>query len=241
MSHEPKYKRVLIKLSGESLAGPDGAPIDAPRAWAVADQIAPVVGMDVQVAIVIGGGNILRGRDLRDNPHVRRPTADAMGMFATVINALALRDTLESHCIPARVMSARPMGAACETFARDAAIRHLNAGRVVVLAGGTGNPFFTTDTCAALRALEIDAEAVLKATNVDGVYDSDPQKNPNAKRYEKLTYQQVLADRLGVMDLTAISMCMENDLPIVVFEFAREGNLARAVRGMNVGTTVGRE
>ena len=241
MSHEPKYKRVLIKLSGESLAGPDGVPVDAARAWAVADEIAPVVEMDVQVAIVIGGGNLIRGRDLRANPHVQRPTADAMGMFATVINALALRDTLESHRIPARVMSARPMGPACETFGRDNAIRHLDAGRVVVLAGGTGNPFFTTDTCASLRALEIGAEAVLKATNVDGVYYSDPLKNPDAKRYERLTYQQVLADQLGVMDLTAISMCMENDLPIVVFEFAREGNLARAVRGMNVGTTVGRE
>ncbi len=241
MSHEAKYKRVLVKLSGESLVGADGAPIDAAAAWAVADEIAPVVGMDVQVAIVIGGGNLIRGRHLRDNPHIQRPTADAMGMFATVVNALALRDTLESHRIPARVMSARPMGTACETFARDVAIRHLNAGRVVVLAGGTGNPFFTTDTCASLRALEIGAEAVLKATNVDGVYDSDPVTNADAKRYERLTYQQVLADQLGVMDLTAVSMCMENNLPIVVFKFAEAGNLAKAVRGMDVGTTVGCE
>ena len=239
MAREPKYKRVLVKLSGESLASADGSPIDAQAAWAVADEVAPVVEMGVQVAVVIGGGNLIRGRQLRDNPHVQRPTADAMGMLATVINALALRDTLESHRIPARVMSARAMGGACETFRRDRAIAHLDAGRVVVLAGGTGNPFFTTDTCASLRALEVGAEAMLKATNVDGVYDSDPVTHPDAIRYDHLTYQQVLADQLGVMDLTAVSMCMENDLPLVVFKMARAGNLAAAVCGQDVGTTVG--
>ena len=241
MAREPRYKRVLVKLSGESLGGDGGLPIDADAAWSVADEIASVVEMGVQVAIVIGGGNLLRGRDLKDNLHVQRPTADAMGMLATVINALALRDTLESHRIPARVLSARGMGGACETFRRDIAVAHLNAGRVVVLAGGTGNPFFTTDTCASLRALEIGAEAMLKATTVDGVYDADPATNADAKRYDHLTYSQVLADQLGVMDLTAVSMCMENDLPIVVFKMADAGNLAAVVCGQDVGTTVGNQ
>lgn len=241
MAREPRYKRVLVKLSGESLGGGEGLPIDADAAWAVADEIDPVVEMGVQVAIVIGGGNLIRGRDLRDNPHVQRPTADAMGMLATVINALALRDTLESHRIPARVLSARPVGSACETFRRDIAIAHLHAGRVVVLAGGTGNPFFTTDTCASLRALEIGAEAMLKATTIDGIYDADPSDNPDARRYDHLTYTQVLADQLGVMDLTAVSMCMENDLPIVVFKMAEAGNLAAVVCGQDVGTTVGHQ
>jgi len=241
MARKPRYKRVLVKLSGESLCCGDGSPINAAAAYGVADEIASVVEMGVQVAIVIGGGNLLRGRDLKDNPHVQRPTADAMGMLATVINALALRDTLESHRIPARVLSARPMGGACETFRRDLAIAHLDAGRVVVLAGGTGNPFFTTDTCASLRALEVGAEAMLKATTVDGVYDADPRDNPDAKRYDHLTYSQVLAEQLGVMDLTAVSMCMENDLPIVVFKMAGAGNLAAVVCGQDVGTTVGNQ
>jgi len=241
MAREPLYKRVLVKLSGESLVGGGGSPINADAAWAVADEIAPVVEMGVQVAIVIGGGNLIRGRHLRDNPHVQRPTADAMGMLATVINALALRDTLESHRIPARVLSARAIGSVCETFRRDIAVAHLDAGRVVMLAGGTGNPFFTTDTCASLRALEIGAEAMLKATTVDGIYDSDPRDNPDAKRYDHLTYSQILANQLGVMDLTAVSMCMENDLPIVVFKMAVAGNLAAVVCGQDVGTTVGNQ
>lgn len=239
MSREPRYNRILVKLSGQSLAGEDSS-VDAAAAWAVADEIAPVIEMGVQTAVVIGGGNLIRGRHLADNPHIQRPTADAMGMLATVMNALALRDTFESHRIPARVMSARPTGAVCETFMRDNALAHLDAGRVVILAGGTGNPFFTTDTCASLRALEIGAEVLLKATNVDGVYDSDPASNPDAKRYDRLTYQQVIAQRLGVMDLTAVSMCMENDLPIIVFELSRTGSLAAAVCGDDVGTVVTR-
>ncbi len=239
MSREPRYRRVVVKLSGESLSGAESSPVDADAASAVADEIAPVVEMGVQVAVVIGGGNLIRGRHLADNRHIQRPTADAMGMLATVINALALRDTLESHGLPARVMSAGAMGAACETFMRDKAIGHLDAGRVVVLAGGTGNPFFTTDTCASLRALEIDAQVLMKATNVDGVYDSDPATNPEAKKYDRLTYQQVIAERLGVMDMTAVSMCMENNLPIIVFKLSQAGSLARAVCGESVGTVVG--
>ena len=238
MSREPRYKRVLVKLSGESLSASGQTPVDADAAAVVAAEIESVVRMGVEVAVVIGGGNLIRGRDLADNPHIQRPTADAMGMLATVINALALRDTLESHGMPASVMSARPMGAACETFMRNRALHYLDAGRVVVLAGGTGNPFFTTDTCAALRALELNAQVLLKATNVDGVYDSNPSDNPDAKRYDSLTYQQVIAERLGVMDLTAVSMCMENDLPIIVFKLARVGSLLGAVCGDDVGTVV---
>ena len=237
MSREPQYKRVLVKLSGESLAGKH-SPVDADAAWAVADEIAPVVDMGVQLAVVIGGGNLIRGRHLADNPYVHRASADAMGMLATVINALALRDTFESHRIPARVMSARPTGAVCEPFMRDRALAHLSVGRVVILAGGTGNPFFTTDTCASLRALEIGAEVLVKATNVDGVYDSDPDAYPDARRYDRLTYGQVIAERLGVMDLTAVSMCMENDLPIIVLKLARAGNLVKAVCGDDVGTMI---
>ena len=240
MSREPRYKRVLVKLSGESLSDSGNSPVDAEAAAVVAGEIESVVRIGVEVAVVIGGGNLIRGRDLADNPHIQRPTADAMGMLATVINALALRDTLESHGMPASVMSARPMGAACEMFMRNRALGYLDSNRVVVLAGGTGNPFFTTDTCAALRALEINAQVLLKATNVDGVYDSDPATNPDAKRYDRLTYQQVIADRLGVMDVTAVSMCMENDLPIIVFKLAQGGSLLRAVCGDDdVGTVVG--
>jgi len=239
MSREPRYRRVLVKLSGESLSS-GASPVDADAAAAVADEIAPVVEMGVQVAVVIGGGNLIRGRHLADNPHIQRPTADAMGMLATGINALALRDTLEAHRIGARVMSARAMGTACEVFMRDKALAHLDAGRVVILAGGTGNPFFTTDSCAALRALEIGAQVLMKATNVDGVYDSDPAGNPDALRYDSLTYQEVIARRLGVMDMTAVSMCMENALPIVVFKLSQAGSFARAVCGENVGTVVDR-
>jgi len=238
MSRKPLYKRVLVKLSGESLGSRAGRGIEAPAVTAVADELISVAQMGVQMAVVIGGGNLIRGRDLIDDAHIRRTTADAIGMLATVINGLALRDTLEGRRRPARLYSARTMAPVCRLFARGDAVRDLEAGWGVILAGGTGNPFFTTDTCAALRALEIDAEILLKATKVDGVYDGDPEINPKAKRYEELTYEKVLADRLGVMDLTAVSMCMENHLPIQVLQLTRPGNLAAAVCSRKIGTRV---
>ncbi len=235
---EPKYKRVLLKLSGESLCLPPDGGI-APEALAsVVGEIAPLVQMGVQTAIVIGGGNFLRGRDLANNPNIHRTTADYMGMLATVMNAVALRDTLDSAGLPARVLSAIPVPAICEPFIRRQAMRHFQKGRIVILAGGTGSPFFTTDTCAALRACEIEAEVLLKATKVDGVFDSDPAQNPGAKRYSRLTYNQVIQDRLGVMDLTAVSMCMDNRIPIIVFRVTAPGNLAAVVCGEDVGTLV---
>jgi len=240
MPDQPRYQRVLIKLSGESLCSPGGFGIQAPAVAAVVEEILPVVRLGVQTALVVGGGNFVRGRDLADNPHVQRATADYMGMLATVMNALALQDTFESHGLPTRVMSAITMTAVCEPWIRRRAIRHLEKGRVVILAAGTGSPFFTTDTCAALRANELGAEVLLKATKVDGVYDSDPATNPGAKRYPRLTYQKALTDRLGVMDLTAISMAMDSGIPIVVFQLSRPGNLLKAVVGQEVGTLVSR-
>lgn len=238
MAEESKYKRILVKLSGEAMCGPGSFGIEANAVASIVQEIIPVHKMGVQTALVVGGGNFIRGRSLASDPHIQRTSADYMGMLATVINALALQDALEKYGVPTRVLSAITMTAVCEPFIRRRAIRHLEKGRVIILAGGTGSPFFSTDTCASLRANEINAEVLLKATKVDGVFDSDPVKNPQAKRYENLTYQEVLAQRLGVMDLTAISMCMESRIPIVVFKVAKQGNLAAAVRGQTVGTTV---
>ena len=234
----PQYKRVLVKVSGESLCSAGGWGIEAARMSAVADELAPLVDMGVQVGLVVGGGNLIRGHDLAERTHVRRATADSMGMLATVINGLALRDALESRHLPACVMTAAQIAGVGEPFLRRKAIAHLEAGQIVIFAGGTGNPFFTTDTCAALRALEIDAEVLLKATKVDGVYGGDPVKSPDARRYDRLTYQKVLSDRLGVMDLAAVSMCMETKLPIIVFQLSKAGSLAAAVCGRHVGTTI---
>lgn len=238
MSDQIQYKRVLVKLSGESLCAGGAWGIDRSAVEAVVGEIAAVVGMGVQVGLVVGAGNLVRGRDLSDNPHITRTTADSMGMLATVMNALALRDALQGASMGACVLSATDMGAFCSRFTRGRAASELDAGRIVLMAGGTGNPFFTTDTCAALRALEIGAEVLLKATKVDGVFDCDPIENPDARRYGHLTYEKVLADRLGVMDLTAVSMCMENKLPIIVFQLSKSGSLAAAVRGESIGTMV---
>lgn len=238
MSRQPKYKRVVVKLSGESLCVPGGRGLDAEALATVADELAGLAEMRVQAAVVVGAGNQLRGRDLADNPHIHRATADAMGMLATVMNALALRDTLQGRSLPACVMVAEGISGICETFDRLSAIAHLEAGRFVIFAGGTGSPFLTTDTCAALRALEIDADVLLKATKVDGVYDSDPVQNPKAKRYDHLSYEKALADKLGVMDLTAFSMCMENSLPVVVFKLSQSCALAAVAAGEDVGTTL---
>jgi uridylate kinase len=238
MSDAPRYKRVLLKISGESLCSPGNGGIDAQAVAAVVREVRSAVDLGVQVAIVIGGGNIIRGRQLADNHNIQRATADYMGMMATVINGLLLRDTLVNSGVHAELFSAISMPSICQGWNRRLAIETLEEGKVLLLAGGTGNPFFTTDTCAALRAREIDAEVVLKATKVDGVFDSDPLTNSAAQRYDRLTYQKVLADMLGVMDLTAISLCMENHIPIIVFKLATPGNLAGVICGKSIGTLV---
>ena len=230
------YRSVLLKLSGEALAR-DGHGLDRPAIDLISGQIAEVARTGVRLAIVVGGGNILRGRDVADTVTVRA-TADQMGMLATMINGLALMDGLERAGCEARLMSAVPAHQICEPFIRRRAIRHQEKGRVVILAGGTGNPFFTTDTTAALRASELACDVMLKATKVDGVYDADPRKSTGAKRFARLTHREVIERGLGVMDLTAITMCMDNGLPIVVFDVFKHGNLGRVVAGEAVGTLV---
>jgi uridylate kinase len=232
------YTRILLKLSGEALMGDGQYGIDADVANRIAADVADIQSLGVQTAIVIGGGNIFRGVAASARG-MDRSTADYMGMLATVMNALALQDALEAQDVPTRVLSAIEMRAVAEPFIRRRAIRHLEKGRVVVFAAGTGNPYFTTDTAAALRAMEVKAEVILKGTKVDGIYTADPVKDPAATRYERISYLQVLQDRLQVMDATAISLCMDNKLPIVVFNLRTPGNIRRVVQGDAVGTTVG--
>lgn len=234
---DPAYARILLKLGGEALAGPQGFGIDPQRAEAVAGKVQQVLGMGVQVALVIGAGNLWRGREGIERG-MERATADYMGMLGTVINSLAMMDALERMGTVTRVMSAVEMQAVAEPYIRRRAIRHLEKGRVVILGGGTGNPYFSTDTAAALRAMEIDAQVVIKATKVDGVYESDPAIHPKAKRYDRLTYIDALNKRLQVMDSTAISLCMDNELPIVVLDMWQEDHLRRAVLGEAVGTLI---
>jgi len=238
MASEPNYRRVVLKLSGESLCSADGFGVEAPSVAATAEEILPLADLGVQLGIVVGGGNFIRARDLADDPHVQRVTADQMGMLGTVINALALRDTLIGRGADARVMSALPTPTLCEGFNRRRAIHHLEHGRVVIFAGGTGSPFFTTDTTAALRACEIGAELIVKATKVDGVYDADPMVDPAAARYDELTYRQALEQRLAIMDLAAFSLCSDNRIPILVCRLFAPGNLVKAVCGEKVGTLV---
>ena len=235
---DPVYKRVLLKISGEGLSGEGGFGIEGEELQNIATQCVEVAKMGVQLAVVVGGGNFIRGATFAENGRINRATADYMGMLATVINALALQETMESYGQPTRVLSAISVYSVCEPFIRRRAVRHLEKGRCVILAAGTGNPFFTTDTCAALRATEIQADVVLKATKVDGIYDSDPKKNPNAKLYDTVSYEQVHQDKLRVMDLTAITLCMERKLPLVVFNMSKQGNIARVVRGEKVGTKI---
>jgi uridylate kinase len=235
------YQRVLLKLSGEALCSPGEPGVNADSMRTVANQLRPAVEAGVQIGIVVGAGNWVRGRQLTDDPHVHRTTADYMGMLATVMNALALRDSLQGSGIDAAVMSAIAMPLVCETYFRPRAMEYLAAGKVLIFAGGTSHPGVTTDMCAAIRASDIDAEVVLKATTVDGVFDSDPQTNPDAKKYDRLSYRQAVSDRLGVMDLAAMAFCMDHDLPIRVFNFGGDGNFARAVAGENVGTLVAQE
>ncbi|MDP3186265.1 MAG: UMP kinase [Anaerolineales bacterium] len=232
-----KYRRILLKLSGESLAGPDGFGIDPLQAEAIAGRVQEVYQMGVEVAIVIGAGNLWRGKQGLDRG-MDRTTADYMGMLATVMNALALMDALERIGVYTRVQSAIEMRAVAEPYIRRRAIRHLEKQRVVVFGAGTGNPYFSTDTAAALRAMEISADVLIKATKVDGVYDSDPKKNANAKKFDQLTYIDLLNLRLEVMDSTAVSLCMENNLPILVLNLWDPKALERALRGEQVGTLV---
>ena len=232
---ETRFRRILLKLSGEAFAG-RGSSVDAETTAAMANQIADVARQGVSIAVVVGGGNIWRGKT---HESMDRSTADYMGMLATVINGLALQDALERINVPSRVQTAIQMQQIAEPYIRRRAIRHLEKGRVVIFAAGTGNPYFTTDTTAALRAVEIGAEAILKATKVDGVYSADPFKDPSATRFEHLEYLQVLQLGLEVMDNTALTLCMDNGLPIIVFDMGVEGNIARVVRGDHIGTHVG--
>ena len=233
----PKYSRILIKLSGEALGGSTGVNICAEAVASMAVQIREVRDLGVQVVIVVGGGNIFRG--LSGSKHgIERATGDYMGMLATIINGLALQDALEKIGVPTRVQSAISMAQVAEPFIRRRAVRHLEKGRVVIFGGGTGNPYFSTDTAAALRANEIGAEVVLKATKVDGIYDSDPKQNPKAKRYSQIRYAEALQKQLKVMDSTASSLCMDNQMPIIVFDLFRPHNLKRVVMGEKVGTLV---
>ncbi len=232
-----RYKRILVKLSGEALLGTAEYGIDPAMLKRVAAELVEVSATGVEVAVVIGGGNIFRGAGLA-RAGMDRVTADQMGMLATVMNSLAMQDAIESAGAHARVMSAIRINEVCEDYIRRRAVRHLEKGRIVIFAAGTGNPFFTTDSAASLRAIEIEADLLLKATKVNGVYSDDPVKNPAATRYEKLSYDRVLDDRLGVMDATAIVLCRDNHIPLRVFNLHNPGDLPRVVRGENVGTLV---
>ncbi|MEE8547694.1 MAG: UMP kinase [bacterium] len=231
------YKRVLLKISGEALLGSESFGLDLGELKTIAEEVAQVHKLGTQIAVVVGGGNIFRGAGEKQTK-IERTTGDYMGMIATVINALAFQNMLEGAGVPTRVQSAIEMSQVAEPYIRRRAIRHLEKGRVVVFSAGTGNPFFTTDTAAALRAMEISAEILMKATKVDGVYSDDPLVNPEAEKFDTLTYEYVLEKRLKVMDSTAIALCMDNNMPIVVFNLKKRGNMIRAVKGEAVGTLV---
>jgi uridylate kinase len=233
------YKRVLLKVSGEGFCKPGGFGLDPEEVRTIARQILDVSRDGCQLAIVVGGGNYVRGVSFSKETHIKRATADYMGMVATVINALALQDALEALGADTRVQCALEMKEVAEPFIRRRCIHHLEEGRIVILAGGTGNPFFTTDTCAALRASEIGAEALLKATKVDGVYSDDPNKNPKATRYKRLTYDDVLKQNLKILDVSAVALCRDNRIPVIVFNLKREGNIRKVVAGQSIGTRIG--
>lgn len=237
MAQNLKYKRILLKLSGESLMGNKSFGIDPQILEYFAKEIKKVHDLGVQIGIVIGGGNIYRGLNAQDQG-IDRVTGDQMGMLATIINSLALQNTLENNGIYTRLMSAIKMEEIAEPYIRRRAIRHLEKKRVVILGAGTGHPYFSTDTAASLRAVEIEADAIFKGTRVDGIFDSDPEKNPNASRFDEITYMDILKKNLRVMDLTAISLCQENNLPIIVFNMDQPDNLLKLVTGKSVGTTV---
>jgi uridylate kinase len=233
----PQYKRILLKLSGEALMGQQGYGIDPDMVAGIALEIKEVVNLGVEIGLVIGGGNIFRGLSASARG-MDRVSADYMGMLATVINSLALQDYLERNDLYTRVLTAIKMEQIAEPFIRRRAIRHLEKGRIVIFAGGTGNPYFTTDTAAALRAIEIEADVIMKGTKVDGVYDSDPSENKHAKKFDELSYLEVVKRRLKVMDTTAVTLCMENKLPIIVFNLTKRGYLKRILQGESLGTKI---
>ena len=235
---EAKYKRVVLKISGEGLCGEGKFGIDDDELYRIAREIKSVVELGVELAVVVGAGNIVRGAVVARDSHIEEVTGHYMGMLATVINALAIQDTLEALGVQTRVQSAIGMDRVCEKFIRRRAIRHLEKGRVVIFGAGTGNPFVTTDTCAALRASEVKADAVLKATNVDGVYDSDPKLTPDATRYERLSLEEAIHKRLKVMDVSAFDLCQRNSIPVIVFNLKQPGNMAAVVQGKPIGTLV---
>ena len=238
MGRSPAYKRILLKLSGEALAGKAGTGISLAVLKQIAQEIAKAHNLGVQIGVVIGGGNIFRGV-AASTEGMDRASSDYMGMLATCINSLALQDALEKEKIPTRVQTAIQMAEIAEPYIRRRAIRHLEKGRVVIFGAGTGNPYFTTDTAAALRAMEINAEVLMKATKVDGVYDKDPAKYPDAVKFEQISYLEVLNRNLQVMDLTAVSLCMDNKLPILSFDLNQAGNIIKAIQGEKIGTIVG--
>ncbi|MDR0434881.1 MAG: UMP kinase [Gracilibacteraceae bacterium] len=237
---ETRYKRIILKISGEALAGADGLGISPLTLKTVADQVKDIRDLGVEIGMVVGGGNLWRGA-VGSSMGMDRATADHMGMLATVMNALALQDALEQKEVPTRVLSAIEMRQIAELYIRRRAIRHMEKGRVVIFAAGTGNPFFSTDTAAALRAAEIEAEVILMAKMVDGVYDDDPRRNPAARKFDRLTYFDILNRGLGVMDSTAASLCMDNNIPLIVFDLNQAGNILRVVQGNMIGTFVGRD
>jgi uridylate kinase len=237
LKKRPAYHRILLKLSGEAMQGPQGYGIHGETMYAIAKELRDVNKLGVQIAIMVGGGNIFRGARQKGF-EIDRATGDYMGMLATVLNALALQDALEKMGVHTRVQSAIEMHQVCEPFIRRRAIRHLEKGRIVIFAAGTGNPYFSTDTAAALRAMEIKADVILKATQVDGIYDADPEQVSNAKFFAEITYREVLHQNLKVMDSTAISLCMDNGMPIVIFNMHKPGNIRRAVLGERVGSTI---
>ena len=237
MDSRPRYRRILLKLSGEALGGDKDFGVDFDLVRKIARQVKGVHDMGVEIALVVGGGNIFRGKDVAD-VGFDRATGDYMGMLGTVINALALQDGLEKLGLPARTMSAIQMNQVAEPYIRRRAVRHLEKGRVVILAGGNGNPYFTTDTTAALRAVELEADVVMKATKVDGVYTADPFRDPTATKFQRLDYLEVLNRGIDVMDSTALTLCMDNGVPIVVFDLLKEGNMERVVSGDPIGTLV---
>jgi len=233
-----RYKRVLLKLSGESFCEPGQTGIDGASLESLAERIAEICKIGPQVAVVVGAGNILRGETFSRDSHIPRNTADYMGMLATIINACALQETLEKLGQPTRVLSAIEVSAICEPFIRRRAFHHLERGRVTILAGGTGNPFFTTDTCAALRASELEADLLIKATKVDGVYTDDPKKNPDAELLTALSYDDVLRQGLRIMDHSAVSLCRDNNIPVIVLNIFKKGNITKAICGQKVGTLI---
>ncbi|MGE3107375.1 MAG: UMP kinase [Phycisphaerales bacterium] len=237
-SNQSAYRRVLLKLSGEAFCAPGGSGIDPDELSLIAGELKSAHQTGVQLAVVVGGGNYVRGARFAKAAHIHQAVADHMGMLATVMNGLALKEALLHIGIDSRVMSAIEIRAVAEPFIRGRALRHLDKGRVVILVAGTGNPFCTTDTCAALRATELECELLMKATKVDGVYTADPKKNLEAKRYDQLTFEEAIIKNLGVMDMTAITMCREQNIPVLVFDYHAKGNIRRAVEGLALGTMI---